>query len=76
MEPNYGVLMLIVDINGKEKEALLVKIIPHQVRDALSDQMVNKMYVEALIKGKHRNKTWKEWYPLEEFQKRNPNIEL
>ena len=69
--------MKIVDMNGKEREALSLKIVSHQIPDAIGGGIaVVVQYVEAQVQGKHRKGTWIEWYPLVEFQINNPKIKL
>lgn len=66
----------ITDINGRKKFAIKnsIKIIDHEVRDAIHGGTITEKYVEVIIVGKHRNRRWKEWYPLKEFIARNPNL--
>ena len=68
--------MRIMDGNGKEKEALSLKVITHEVRDAVNKGAIPTKFVEAVIKGRNRPGTWIEWYPLVEFQVNNPNIKV
>ena len=67
--------MKIIDINGKEREAISIQKISHQVIDK-DGNPINEEYVEVLIHGVNRNMTWKEWYPLKEFIKNNPEIKI
>jgi len=67
-------LMKIVDINGKEKEAKYVKKVKHKIYDQINEQYIEEEYVEALIVGKKFK--WKEYYPLDEFKKMNPGVEI
>lgn len=66
--------MNILDCNGKSKEALSLRVITHDVADAINKGAIPTKFVEALIKGKNRPDTWTEWYPLVEFQINNPEI--
>jgi len=67
---------IILDSNGKEKNAISLKVITHEVRDAINKGAIPTKFVEAVIKGKHRTETWIEWYPLSEFKKNNPDIRI
>jgi len=65
--------MKVIGINGEEREVLSIKRIIHKVPDVLhKGKFINIKYIEVVIKGKSR--TWKEWYPLENFRKMNPNV--
>lgn len=67
--------MKIIDINGKEREAIALKRVSQQIPDALHGGIAaTAEYVEAEIQGRMR--VWTEWYPLKEFQGRNPTIPL
>lgn len=68
--------MRIIDGNGEEKDALSLRVITHEVVDAISGGAVPTRYVEAVIQGRNRPDTWTEWYLLLEFQVNNPGIEL
>ena len=72
--------MKIIDVNGKEKEAESIKIIDHEVPivgpNTKEGEMKTVKYVEVSIRGKHRDSTWKEWYPLKNFKEMNPNIKV
>lgn len=68
--------MMIIDCNGKEKEALSVKVITHEVKDAINKGAIPTKFVEAVIKGRHRANTWTEYYPLIEFQINNPTVKV
>ena len=66
--------MKIIDINGKEREAVLIKRITHQIPDAVKGGIAaTKEYVEVVIVGKTGRK-WTEWYPLEKFVVMNPAL--
>ena len=67
-------LIEFVDINGNKRKARYLKVINHNVRDAVNDTMITVKYVEAMIVG--RRGEHKEWYPLEEFKKMNPRMEV
>lgn len=65
--------MEIIDENGKKREILSIKKINHKVPDVTQkDKFIIEKFVEVVIRGKRL--TWKEWYSLKEFKKRNPNI--
>lgn len=68
--------MRIIDGNGSEKEAVSLRVITHEVKDAVNKGVIPTEFVEATIKGKNRLGTWTEWYPLVEFQINNPNIKV
>ena len=65
--------MKIIDTNGKEREALSLKRITHQIPDAVGGGIATTSeYVEVMIKGNFRS--WTQWYPLAEFRKKNPTV--
>ena len=65
--------MKIIDINGKEREIASIKRITQQIPDAINGGIAaTKEYIEVVIIGKTR--TWKEFYPLEDFERLNPNV--
>ena len=67
--------MKIIDLDGKEREALSMKRISHQVVDAVNKgQFIQTELVEVVIKGKTRQ--WVDWYPIDEFIKLNPTLVL
>ena len=68
--------MIIIDGNKREKNAISLKVITHEVRDAINKGAIPTQFVEAVIKGKHRDGTWIEWYPLTEFRENNPRVEV
>jgi hypothetical protein len=68
--------MIVIDSNGKEKNAISLKVITHEVRDAINKGAIPTKFVEAVIQGRHRKGTWVEWYPLEQFRSLNPKIEV
>lgn len=68
--------MIIVDCNGKEKEALSLRVVTQEVRDAVNKGAIPTKFVEAVIKGRHRVATWTEYYPLTEFQINNPAVKV
>ena len=66
--------MKIIDINGKEREALSVKRITHQIPDVVKGGIATtKEYVEVIIIGR-TSRQWTEWYPLEKFVVMNPTL--
>ena len=67
---------IILDGNKREKNAVSLKVITHEVRDAIRKGAIPTQFVEAVIKGRYRPSTWTEWYPLLEFRKNNPGIEV
>ena len=68
--------MIIIDSNKKEKNAVSLKVITHEVVDAVNKGAIPTKFVEAVIKGRHRPETWVEWYPLIEFRTNNPDVEV
>lgn len=68
----------IIDCNGKERNAKSVKVIQHEFRNALTDsdnEVLGELeYAEVVIIGKSRE--WTEWYPLDEFREKNPDLEI
>jgi len=65
--------MKIIDINGKEREIASIKRITQQIPDAINGGIAaTKEYIEVVIIGKTR--TWIEFYPLEDFERLNPNV--
>ena len=68
--------MIIIDSNKKEKNAVTLKVITHEVVDAVNKGAIPTQFVEAVIKGRYRPETWVEWYPLIEFKENNPSIEI
>ena len=66
--------MKIIDINGKEREALSAKRIAHQIPDAVKGGIAaTKEYIEVVIQGK-TGRIWVEWYPFERFAVMNPDL--
>ena len=68
--------MLIRDGNNREKNAISLKVITQEVVDAVNKGTIPTQFVEVVIKGRHRPETWVEWYPLLEFKKNNPDVEV
>jgi len=75
--------MIIVDINGKEREIIesSLKVIEHEVPalgpNAEKGEMIKKKFVQVLIKPHFESRTpWLEWYPLDKFKKLNPGVKL
>ena len=68
--------MIIIDGNNREKNAISLKVITQEVVDAVNKGAIPIKFVEAVIKGRHRLETWVEWYPLIEFRKNNPDVEV
>ena len=68
--------MIIIDSNKKEKNAVSLKVITHEVVDAVNKGAIPTQFVEAVIKGRYRPETWVEWYPLIEFKENNPGVEI
>lgn len=66
--------MIIIDENGKERDAVSVKKIQHNIVDAVNGGSIEEGFVEALIKG--RRGEWIEWYHLPKFRELNPYIKL
>jgi len=68
--------MIIIDGNKREKNAVSLRVITHEVRDAINKGVIPTQFVEAVIKGRHRVGTWTEWYPLIEFKENNPGVKI
>jgi hypothetical protein len=64
--------MKIIDENGKERSAVSLKKIKHNIPDKVNGGYLQEEFVEAMIEGKHG--TWKEWYHLPKFRQLNPGI--
>lgn len=73
----HKALIEIVDVNGRVRLVRRdsIRIIDHEVRDAIHGGTVTEKYVEVVVVGQHRRGEWKEWYPLGKFLKLNPNLE-
>ena len=66
--------MKIIDINGKLRTILSIKKVVSPIRNAITgDTFSNREYVEVVIVGKS-GRVWKEFYPLEDFERLNPNV--
>lgn len=75
--------MKIIDMNGKEREIIdeSIKIIDHEIPaigpHAKEGEMMIVKYVQVLIKPHFESRTpWQEWYPLDKFKEKNPNVVL
>jgi len=66
-------LLTFRDTNGRLKKAKSIKLIEHQVRDAINNTMLNELWVEIRVVGKVRGE-WTEYMPLHEFIKLNPEL--
>ena len=71
--------MKIIDINGKEREIISIKIIDHEVPvvgpNAKEGEMMTVKYIQVLIKPHFESRTpWLEWYPLDKFKEMNPEV--
>ena len=64
----------IIDINNRHRNINTIKRIRHQIRDAISGELIGEDYVEVTVVGRFRN--WKQFYPLKEFKRVNPNIKV
>jgi len=67
--------MRIIDVNGKKRDVESIKKMVHQVPDK-DGNMIDEEYAEAVINGRYRKGTWKEWYPLEKFKEMNPKVKI
>jgi hypothetical protein len=68
--------MKIIDINGKTREAISVKVISWQIPDSVHGGIATtRKYAEVVIQGR-TGRVWKEWYPLEDFIKNNPGVRI
>lgn len=69
--------MIITDTEGKERRIKDdLKVVVHNNMNALNPEEIAEQieYVEVTIIGKNRQ--WKNWYPLDEFKRLNPDIEI
>lgn len=68
--------MEIIDINGRRRNIISYRVVTEQVPDAINGGVAaTKQFVEVVIQGK-TGRTWKEWYPLEDFKRLNPKVKL
>jgi hypothetical protein len=65
--------MKLVDLNGKERKVKSATLITHDVPD-IEGNTVKEPFVEVIIKGKQS--TWTEWWPFDDFQEMNPEVEI
>ena len=69
----------IIDINDNEREIKSLTKIEHIRYSLLDDEdyeeVGNVPYVEVVVVGKS-GREWVEWYSLEEFEKKNPEIKV
>ena len=66
--------MRVIDLNGKERKIESIKVILHDVTDAIGEGVVSEEYVEVEVVGKQS--TWTEWWSLAEFKDNNPDFDL
>lgn len=67
--------MKIIDLEGKERIVEDLKIVVHDNMSAVDGEIAEQVeYVELTIIGKRLE--WKNWYPLEEFRKLNPHVDI
>ena len=62
-----------IDSNGREKFAKSIKVINHPIRDAINNTTFDEKFVEITVIGRVRGE-WKEYMPLNEFIKLNPEL--
>ena len=62
----------ITDIDDKVRNAESLVVIINRIKNSVTGKLISEKYVEAMIIGKYRK--WKQYYPLKEFRKKNPNI--
>jgi len=66
--------MKVIDVNGKERDVASIKRMSQQIPDVVNGGIAAaKEYVEVEIIGR-TGRRWKEWYPLEDFRKQNPDV--
>lgn len=69
----------IIDINGNKREVKSITKVEHVRYSSLDgedyDEADNVPYIEVIIIGKS-GREWVEWYPLEEFKKKNPKVKF
>lgn len=67
--------MIITDLEGKEREVEDLKVVVHDNMNAIDGEVAEQIeYVEVTVIGKRR--VWTNWYPLEEFRKLNPHVDI
>jgi hypothetical protein len=67
--------MMIIDPEGKEREVEDLKIVVHDNMNAVDGEVAEQIeYVEVTVIGK--NRVWPNWYPLDEFRKLNPHVDI
>lgn len=66
--------MKVIGLNGKKKKIDSIKIIQHDVQDAINGSSIKVPYVEVEVIGKQSS--WTEWWTLDEFRDNNPDFEL
>ena len=66
--------MIITDLKGKKRNIKNAKKIYNKEMDVVSNEIINVPYAEVTVIGKSGE--WKQWYPLEEFKKINPDVKI
>ena len=72
--------MKILDINGMVREIKSITTIDHERTSAIvgddNEEVIDIVkYVQVTVVGK-TGREWIDWYPLDEFKKMNPDIEV
>ena len=65
--------MKLVDLNGKKRTVKSAIVITHDTVDIMGND-VKEPFVEVVIKGK--NRSWTEWWPLADFEEKNPGVTI
>jgi hypothetical protein len=68
------VKITIIDTNGISRQVEYVKAVSFPIFDAIHKTEIMTDYVEVKIIG--HNMKWIQWYPIKEFKKRNPKVNL
>lgn len=65
--------MKLIDLNGKKRDIKSAIIITHDTVD-IAGNNIKEPFVEVIVQGK--NRSWTEWWPFDDFQNLNPEVEI
>jgi hypothetical protein len=65
-------LIIFTDANGRKKTASSIRIVKHNIRDAINNTVFDEPWVEIHVVGKTR--VWTEYMSFNEFSRLNPSI--
>lgn len=65
--------IVFIDANGRRKTARSIRLIKHQIRDAINETTFDEPWVEIRVVGRVRGE-WTEYMPLAEFERLNPEL--